>query len=586
MEKPAKNPIENEEKTLKKKILPFMLALCLAFSPVAAPSLPAKAQATYSTANALAYASAHWNDGVGLCAEFASKVLQAGGINMKTQARVINCLKSAEKATGLTRTPLKLTPLKDYKGTTSEMATYELDGDILAPGDLVVQWCHTHNIGPHVMICAGYDSQGYAVYYAHNGAMNQQRFQLGDSLAYEHTHNCDMGAYVLRVSTLDPTFTGNTYTPPTEAVPETRHTHNYNSVGRCIDCGQEYSLHYSTTSKKGTVRRSTPLKVRPYTDADSVRTVSPGEIIEINAKGENAFGDSWYRVSGNYWLPEDLVVLSNTETTAAAATTAAKTEWNDMVDQIFKDAQKIAEQSASDFNVAPPAMPESDAMHTMPDFANEPESIEAGVPDSCITVGPAKQVTDTTAHIDGECSYSSGNKPSSVGINLGTSKSSMKTVDSDVINHNKNPFDIWYDLNDLTPGTTYYYSLYAIINGDKTETPVKSFTTKAAANTTTNQTNITINATKATKVKKTSVQVNGNCKYSGTRPSSVGLYFGTSKDSMTKKDSDTINHKKNPFDIWYNLSNLSAGTTYYYQLYAIVDGKEYKSNILSFTTAK
>ena len=163
----------------------------------------------------------------------------------------------------------------------------------------------------------------------------------------------------------------------------------------------------------------------------------------------------------------------------------------------------------------------------------------------------------------------------------------MSHKDYDNINHNKNPFDIWYNLSGLSPDTTYYYQLYAIVDGQEYLSSIKSFTTKAQETDSTSQAaDITIKATKATKVKKTTAQVNGNCKYGGKRPSSVGLYFGTSQDSMTKKDSDKINHKKNPFDIWYNLSNLSPGTTYYYQLYAIVDGTEYLSNVLSFTTAK
>lgn len=54
--------------------------------------------------------------------------------------------------------------------------------------------------------------------------------------------------------------------------------------------------------------------------------------------------------------------------------------------------------------------------------------------------------------------------------------------------------------------------------------------------------------------------------------------------SMPRVDSDNINHNKNPFDIWYDLNNLSPSTTYYYQLYAVVDGETYTSTVLSFTT--
>ncbi len=410
-----------------RRFLSVVLTLCtlMFVTPLITP--PVNAQATYNVAAAMAYAEAHWNDGQGLCAEFASNVLRAGGLNMRVQLRTYSCLKAAEAASGLWRTELKLTPLKDYKGKTSEMATRELDGDILGAGDLVIQWCNTHDDRPHVIICAGYDDEGYAVYYGHNQAMNKKRFQLGDSMAYMHNHDCDMRAYVLHVSSLDPNAPGSDSNPP----------------------------------------------------------------------GSN---------NGN-----------------------------------------------------------------PPPVAQPP----------VLNVHSASSITQTTVHISGNCSYS-GTKPSSVGIYMGTSQDSMSRVDSDNINHNKNPFDIWYDLSSLMPGTEYYYQLYAIVNGKEYTSEIRSFQTEdterpAVAD-------IDLRATGATKLTSTSVRLNGTCRYGDVRPSSVGLHFGASTDSILKTDSDIINHNKNPFDIWYDLNNLSPGTTYYYQLYAIVDGEKYCSTMLTFTT--
>ena len=410
-----------------RRFLSVVLTLCtlMFVTPLITP--PVNAQATYNVAAAMAYAEAHWNDGQGLCAEFASNVLRAGGLNMRVQLRTYSCLKAAEAASGLWRTELKLTPLKDYKGKTSEMATRELDGDILGAGDLVIQWCNTHDDRPHVIICAGYDDEGYAVYYGHNQAMNKKRFQLGDSMAYMHNHDCDMRAYVLHVSSLDPNAPGSDSNPP----------------------------------------------------------------------GSN---------NGN-----------------------------------------------------------------PPPVAQPP----------VLNVHSASSITQTTVHISGNCSYS-GTKPSSVGIYMGTSQDSMSRVDSDNINHNKNPFDIWYDLSSLMPGTEYYYQLYAIVNGKEYTSEIRSFQTEdterpAVAD-------IYLRATGATKLTSTSVRLNGTCRYGDVRPSSVGLHFGASTDSILKTDSDIINHNKNPFDIWYDLNNLSPGTTYYYQLYAIVDGEKYCSTMLTFTT--
>lgn len=145
-----------------RRFLSVLLTLCTLMFATPFITPPVNAQATYNVAAAMAYAEAHWNDGQGLCAEFASNVLRAGGLNMRVQLRTYSCLKAAEAASGLWRTELKLTPLQDYWGKTSEMATRELDGDILGAGDLVIQWCHTYDDRPHVIICAGYDDEGTA----------------------------------------------------------------------------------------------------------------------------------------------------------------------------------------------------------------------------------------------------------------------------------------------------------------------------------------------------------------------------------------------------------------------------------------
>lgn len=97
---------------------------------------------------------------------------------------------------------------------------------------------------------------------------------------------------------------------------------------------------------------------------------------------------------------------------------------------------------------------------------------------------------------------------------------------------------------------------------------------------------VSIYGTNVTNLTSTSVRLNGGCSYTGSRPSSVGVYFGTSMSNMTKKDYDTINHTKNPFDIWYDISGLQPNTTYFWQLYAVVDGETcWANNILSFTTS-
>ena len=206
-----------------------------------------------------------------------------------------------------------------------------------------------------------------------------------------------------------------------------------------------------------------------------------------------------------------------------------------------------------------------------------------------VTTLDATQITTSNARVNGKVSYS-GTRPNEVGIYLGTSSSSMRKVAKDTINHNKNPFDMWYDLNSeagqtLSPNTTYYYQCYAIVNGTETKGETKSFTTNDNVSS-----SLSVTTGDADTISGTNATVRGTASYSGSRPSEVGLYFGTSPDSMSRVASDTINHSKNPFDIWYDLNSeagqyLSPATTYYYRMYGMQNGIEISGETKSFTTS-
>jgi len=179
---------------MKKRIISLMLTVCLLCSAIPAVTMQASALSWYS-ASALDYGAAHWNDGVGLCAEFVSKCVQAGGIAMPTKTGTGGVWKTLTQMTGLPMLQLGL----DAKGN----ATQGLNGDNLQAGDVVVQYCNTHQIAPHIMLCAGFDSAGRAVYYAHNGAMNRGLYDLSVNLAYQHTTACDMGGRVIPLHQLE-----------------------------------------------------------------------------------------------------------------------------------------------------------------------------------------------------------------------------------------------------------------------------------------------------------------------------------------------------------------------------------------------
>ena len=81
----------------------------------------------------------------------------------------------------------------------------------------------------------------------------------------------------------------------------------------------------------------------------------------------------------------------------------------------------------------------------------------------------------------------------------------------------------------------------------------------------------------------------------GTYVSTCGIYLGTSKKGMTKQNAERVPdvsnryHNGKDFDIWYDLNDelgikLKAKTKYYYKFYVEVNGKEYTSDVASFTT--
>lgn len=123
----------------------------------------------YDAAAALKYAKKHWNDGKGLCAEFVSKCVTAGGINV-SEARVCNLRDALKKIDGVTEIEL----------------TLETNGHILAannpdiqPGDIILQKCDLESDGlpwAHVTIVSSIDDEEGVHVYAHNSAKNDSLF--------------------------------------------------------------------------------------------------------------------------------------------------------------------------------------------------------------------------------------------------------------------------------------------------------------------------------------------------------------------------------------------------------------------------
>ncbi|MDE6995283.1 MAG: leucine-rich repeat protein [Lachnospiraceae bacterium] len=146
---------------------------------------------SYSVIKALQYAQKNWSSGIGACADFVSRCVRAGGININVEAGTGGCWQAICNATGLQMQDLKIR---------SNGYVYKDDNEkILTAGDVVVQWCYDCSISPHVLICGGYNKSGGATFYAHNKRKNNEVYVFNPHNAHRN-HN--VGAKVIRLSTL------------------------------------------------------------------------------------------------------------------------------------------------------------------------------------------------------------------------------------------------------------------------------------------------------------------------------------------------------------------------------------------------
>ncbi len=155
---------------MKNKLIALFTVLLMLFHTVA-PVMAMEVQddkvetkGQYNASAALTYAAEHWNDGVGLCADFVSACLRAGGISV-SQAIVGNLLSALESGGYGTKYELR------KNGSYFKMSE---NSDILSPGDPIFYRCHgceANGNAPyrHVVLCGG-SSNDYITYYAHNSA--------------------------------------------------------------------------------------------------------------------------------------------------------------------------------------------------------------------------------------------------------------------------------------------------------------------------------------------------------------------------------------------------------------------------------
>ena len=153
--------------------------------------------ATYSASDAINYANSHWNDGVGLCAEFVSKCLNAGGISIPNKAYYSSSTQSYENNSGTlgayTNPYTCSASLLLYLSSKYTVISNPSNSQISA-GDIVFMYSMSNGElrwkDGHVGICI--KNNGTAIYAAHNKATNTGAF----SSSYPCTYVVKMGGHI------------------------------------------------------------------------------------------------------------------------------------------------------------------------------------------------------------------------------------------------------------------------------------------------------------------------------------------------------------------------------------------------------
>jgi len=525
---------------MKKSNRIFFYAIIFSMALAFFPTVETKASANYNADAALKYAKENWDKNKDqLCAEFVMRCVKAGGLNVTIEKGTgpayreigkvvgINIGTNANDLANLPRLTL------DANGNASKTA----NGNILQAGDVVIQWCFTHHIAPHMLICGGYNSSGNATFYAHNASLNNVTYNLGKNLAYQHTANCNMGGKVIQLSartsntTNSTTSTNNTTKPAgTTQVPVTSVSINTSNI--CINSGDTLNLsatvYPSNATNKTVTWKSGNTNIATVSSNGVVTGKAAGNvIITATAGGKSATSNI------------EIVARNNISQTAPTVNTLNVTNITQTNAVINGSVTKKNGQNIGNSGFY---------------FGTSSSNMKKAV-----------------------------SFPASQGANAkggGTG------------------FDIWCDMNaeavmTLKAGTTYYYQCFVVFNGTEYRGAIRNFTTSSAPK----ETAPTVNTLNVTNITQTNAVINGSViKKNGQNIGDCGFYFGTGSSDMKKAVTFKTNQAANAkgggtgFDIWCDMNaearmTLKAGTTYYYQCFVVLNGTEYRGTIKSFTTS-
>ena len=156
---------------MTKRLLTSLLAIVAAI--VVAPvfvtqSSAATTDEVYNVNNAIAYAEDNWDNGRGLCAQFVSECLNAGGVDAYG-TRVVDLYNEL-----INNNYGKVYKLTLTNGKNGSLRMADNNGKI-KKGDPIFYFCNVCKTYEHVVLCNGVNSKGYIQDYAHNKAHNGKK---------------------------------------------------------------------------------------------------------------------------------------------------------------------------------------------------------------------------------------------------------------------------------------------------------------------------------------------------------------------------------------------------------------------------
>lgn len=181
---------------MTKRLLCVVMAIVFAVCCVPGAQAAKTSKSTYKADDALAYAKAHWNDGKGLCAEFVSDCLKAGGVDDVYERRVIDLYNQLKDKGWGTAYKLELT------GGTSGRISMSANKDKVKAGDPVFFQCNVCKTFEHVVLCNGADSDGYMKDYAHNNPHDGNK----TTYTWRDCGTNNWTVYSIRMDEIEPIF--------------------------------------------------------------------------------------------------------------------------------------------------------------------------------------------------------------------------------------------------------------------------------------------------------------------------------------------------------------------------------------------